>query len=200
MSATVDPPHACLPGAAPHGYFGRPRLISWVLLALFMTGCHGTASHSSLALHDGKGALQIVISGLRNDEGQVVVSLFSSADGFPESVNLSLATNNVAISDQQAETVFHDIPYGYYAVSVLHDENLDGNMATSLFGVPQEGFGFSGSPGYRFGRPEFKDTSFLHATPERELELVMRYETGRHERQESARLRQDKGDSFILRK
>ena len=165
-----------------------------------MAGCHSTAPPSPLASHGGEGVLHVVISGFRNDEGQVIVSLFSSANGFPENVSLSLATNNVKISDRQAETVFHGIPFGNYAVSVLQDENLDGKMQTSLLGMPREGFGFSGSPGYRLGKPAFNDTSFFLATPERELELVMRYETGRYEHQESARLRKDKGDSFILRK
>lgn len=117
----------------------------------------------------------------------MLVSIFANDRGFPVDVNSSLLTSYAGIRKGQAEAFFHALPYGKYAVSVLHDEDLDGKMATNFFGAPQEGFCFSGHPSYRFGRPHFDDTSFLLISTDRELELVMRYETGRDERQKSAR-------------
>lgn len=179
------------------GFFGKPLLISLVLLVMSMPGCHRATPYPALVSPSGKGDIHITISGLRNDDGQLIVSLFASESGFPEDVNLSLVTSNVRITKHHAEVVFRDTPYGNYAVSVLHDENLDEKMGTSLFGTPQEGFSFSGYPSYRFGRPHFDETSFLLTSTERKLELFMRYETGRNKHQKSARLKKRTSEQIV---
>ena len=43
---------------------------------------------------------------------------------------------------------------GRYAVSLMHDENGNGRLDTTL-GIPREGFGFSNNPGLTFGPPRF---------------------------------------------
>ena len=78
-----------------------------------------------------------------------------------------------------------DLPYGEYAVAVLHDENRDGKMNTSVVGVLKEGFGFSGNPKTKMGPPEYDGTRFLLLVPEKKIEIVLQYETVGRERQRS---------------
>jgi len=159
--------------------------VAGLLVAVLSVGCRGPALPS--AFPAGQGDLLVRLGGLRNEQGVVVVSLFAGARGFPDNVPASLATVAVPIRSGQAEVRFSAIPYGEYALSVLHDEDGDGRMATGLFGAPREGFGFSGHPDYRFGHPDFAAASFLLLSPQREIEIGMRYETGRRQHQEEGR-------------
>jgi len=162
---------------------GGLRALASLLLSLSLAGCQ--AAKTPATFPDGQGALLVRLSGLHSDAGLVVVSLFAGEKGFPDEVAASLTTISVPIRSGQAEALFSEIPYGEYAVSVLHDEDGDGKMATGLLGAPREGFGFSGQPDYRFGHPDFARTSFLLLSPHREIDIVLRYETGRREHQES---------------
>ena len=135
----------------------------------------------------GAATLTIRLDGFRNDRGAAIVSLFQGEKGFPDDVAASRATVTVPIREGVATAFFRDLPYGDYAVSVLHDENGDGTMATGLFGAPREGFGFSGFPDYRFGPPAFAEVRFLLVEPEREMTIGIRYETGRRQHQQEGR-------------
>lgn len=158
--------------------------LTWLSLAgLLLAGC--PAPGVAPAYPEGRGDLLVRLSDLRSDTGEVLVSLFAGERGFPDRIADSFATLNVPIRNGVAEARFTAIPYGEYAVSVLHDEDGDGRMATGLFGAPREGFGFSGRPDYHFGQPGFAQTRFLLLSPSREIEVVIRYETGRREHQES---------------
>jgi len=162
---------------------GCRRALATLLLSLSLAGCQTVTAPATFP--DGEGTLLVRLSGLRSDTGLAVVSLFAGEKGFPDEVAASLTTVSVPIRAGQAEALFSEVPYGEYAVSVLHDEDGDGKMATGLLGAPREGFGFSGQPDYRFGHPDFAKTSFLLLSPHREIEIRLRYETGRREHQES---------------
>jgi len=161
------------------------RLCQGLLLMLLAVACRGPAP--STAFPSGTGTLHVVLEGFRNDRGTAIVSLFAGPKGFPDDVAASVATVSTAIQGGQAAVTFANLPYGEYAVSVLHDEDGDGQMATGLFGAPREGFGFSGYPDYRFGHPAYAEVSFLLVEPQREMTIVVRYETGRRQHQDEGR-------------
>lgn len=159
--------------------------LAGLLIGMLLAACQTAVP--PLSFPSGAGEVLVKLSGLRNDQGAVVVSLFASTHGFPDSVPDSLATVTVPIRAGLAEARFTSVPYGEYALSVLHDEDGDGRMATGLFGAPREGFGFSGRSDYRFGHPDFAAASFLLVSPRREIEIVLRYETARRQHQEEGR-------------
>lgn len=110
---------------------------------------------------EGSGTIEVEMSGFRNDQGVARALLFDSSEGFPDDFNKALLNLQAEIRDGRAEISFSDIPLGFYAISVLHDENGDNRMATSLLGFPEEGFGVSNGVGSRFGPPDFKDARVI---------------------------------------
>lgn len=61
-----------------------------------------------------------------------------------------------------ASITFEAIPYGRYAIAILHDENDDMKMNKNFFGLPREGYGFSNNVMGTLGPPSFGKSSFLH--------------------------------------
>ena len=104
---------------------------SVVLLALLTTVIPLSAISQSPA------RVQVVVSGLRNDKGQVSCALFRSADGFPKDAKKAVAHQEVRIAGAQATCNFEDVPPGQYAVAVFHDENGNGKMDTNFVGMPR---------------------------------------------------------------
>ena len=60
----------------------------------------------------------------------------------------ALKTNTIkdaslSITDSEMNLVFDSIPDGEYAISLLHDENENGDMDLNFIGYPLEGFGLA---------------------------------------------------------
>lgn len=142
-------------------------LASVALLLMLQTSASGA--------RDGAGTIVLEIRGFRNPAGQAGVLLFSSARGFPGDERMAAARRFAPIDRDACRVRFEDIPYGSYAVSVFHDENSSGRLESSLFGIPREGVGTSGNPGFRFGPPRFSDASFVLDSPQRTISITLRY-------------------------
>jgi len=138
---------------------------------------------------DKVGSLTVDLQGFRNDQGVVILSLYAGEKGFPDEMGKAWRNLTVKVVSGRARAVFVDVPYGQYALSILHDEDDDGRMKSSWLGTPLEGFGFSGRADLKFGPPVFADTAFLFVSPSREMSVSIRYETAR-----SKRLEQRKSD------
>ena len=125
-------------------------------------------SHSDNLIH-------VVISGLHSDRGQVVCSLYSSAEGFPKDAAKALARTQSRISSRQATCEFKNLSPGTYAVSVFHDENSNGKLDTKLLGIPREGVGASNDAKGRFGPPKFSAAAFQFTGGNKELTIKIVY-------------------------
>jgi len=163
-----------------------------VLLLRYTAGCALLLITASCAspppvFHPGAGTLVVSVDGFRNEQGTAIVSVFAGPAGFPDQVNAAVRNAYMTITEGRTVATFTDLPYGEYAVSVLHDEDGDGRMATGLFGTPREGFGFSGAPDLHFGQPDFVEVSIVLVAPYRELTIAMHYETGRRRHQDEGR-------------
>lgn len=105
------------------------------------------------------GSIEVRVTA-RNDDGQVFVSLYDSAEGFPGNADKALRTARAEQMDGQATVVFEDLPYGEYAVSAYHDEDGDGKMKTVYGTIPLEGVGVSRDAKGVMGPPKFADAKF----------------------------------------
>ncbi len=104
-----------------------------------------------------KFTLTVKIRGLA-PEGQAIVSIFNSSESFLKS---PIRNEYIPLgASRSAEIVIHSLPAGVYAVSVVHDKNGDGKLATGLFGIPTEHVGFSNNAKGMLGPPSFDKACF----------------------------------------
>lgn len=106
------------------------------------------------------GSIQIKVSGLKNKSGQLGILIFTKKDGFPSDWQKAYKQILIPISGDIAEYTFTDLPYGTYAVSVMHDENKNKKLDTNFLGIPKEGYGVSNNATGTMGPPKFEDASF----------------------------------------
>jgi uncharacterized protein (DUF2141 family) len=104
-----------------------------------------------------RGTLSLDISGARSDDGRLMILLFSSKDGFPDTLEKACRVIPVVrLKQGRAFVVFEDLPAGTYAVVVFHDENGNGEIDRNFIGLPTEGLGLSDNP-VLFMAPRFVD-------------------------------------------
>jgi uncharacterized protein (DUF2141 family) len=143
-----------------------------VTLVIFLLG-----SSTRLIAQSGTATLTIRVTGARNTRGRIALALFQSGAGFPgdSSKAVRLQQADVDAQTKGAEFVLQGIPYGVYAVSVFHDENLNGKVDKNFVGAPKEGYGASNNPRKRMGPPPFSEASFEVNRSEQSIEIKLMY-------------------------
>ena len=115
------------------------------------------------------------IVGLRNNQGQVLCALFSSAGDFPKRADKAVAQSTSVITDRHAVCEFPGVTPGTYAVSVFHDENSNGKLDSNLMGIPREGVGASNDAKGHLGPPKFDAAAFHFPGGRLELKITIHY-------------------------
>ena len=119
--------------------------------------------------------IHVEVSGLRNDKGQVLCALHSSAEAFPKKAEKALARVAAKITERQAVCDFTGIAAGTYAVAVVHDENSNGKLDTNFIGMPREGVGASKDAKGHMGPPKFSAASFEYVGGRLDLKIHVNY-------------------------
>lgn len=119
--------------------------------------------------------IQVEVDGLRNDKGQVLCALHSSADGFPAKDEKALAHAKSMISGGHAVCEFPGVAAGTYAVSAFHDENSNGKLDRNFMGIPREGVGASNNAKGHLGPPKFDAAAFRFSGSRLVLKIVINY-------------------------
>ena len=122
-----------------------------------------------------KGELTVKLIGFRNDIGQTCVQLYNNPKGFPGKYANAFRIIRSKIKNDQATIEFQELPYGSYAVSVLHDEDMNNKLELSLFGIPKEGCAVSNNPKIFFGPPSFEDSKFEIQSDTKTIEIRLKY-------------------------
>jgi uncharacterized protein (DUF2141 family) len=117
------------------------------------------------------------VTGVRNHKGRIALALFRSEAGFPgdSSKAVRLQQAEIDARTQSAQFVLEEVPYGVYAASVFHDENMNGRLDKNLVGAPKEGYGASNNPRKRMGPPPFSEAYFRLDQPELSMEIKLIY-------------------------
>jgi uncharacterized protein (DUF2141 family) len=118
------------------------------------------------------GTLKIVITGFETDKGKALVALCNSETNF-NSGNSYRRTKSV-IKNGRVELSFDSIPYGEYAVKVLHDENNNEKLDLQMFGIPKEAYGFSNNKKNKFGPTKYDAARFRFGSDVLEITIDMR--------------------------
>jgi uncharacterized protein (DUF2141 family) len=131
--------------------FGTKSVTLILVLAILGTAVAANAAADS--------SLDLSVSGLRNKKGNVLVCLTASSKAFPDCSKDPNALKRTVKATAAGSVSFASVASGTYALSLIHDENANGKLDTSL-AIPNEGFGFSRNPKITFGPPKFKAAAF----------------------------------------
>lgn len=98
------------------------------------------------------------VSGGTPNKGQVIISLFTSPANYLKApVIKKVKPMN---GNGEASVLFDRLVPATYSISVIYDEDDDGELDTGFLGIPTELVGFSNNAKGRFGPPSFEKTAF----------------------------------------
>ena len=113
--------------------------------------------------------LEIVVENVRDAAGHVLAAVCTEADF----LSSHCAWGGRAVAHPGVVIVqVKDVPPGTYAVQVFQDANDNMKVDRSLFGIPEEGMGFSNDARFRFGPPRFAEAAI--ALPAAGARIVVR--------------------------
>ena len=134
-----------------------PWIETFCLAALLSVAAHAFADEPEPTT----GVLSVRIWNIQSDKGQIGCSLYSKSDGFPSDSAKADQRMFVRLAEGKATCTFQGVQPGVYAVSVMHDEDKNEKLKTSMVGRPQEWWGVSNDvPPERFGPPKYDKATF----------------------------------------
>ncbi len=107
------------------------------------------------------GVLSVEITGLNPVEGKLMLSLHNGPEGFPGDDTTRYKALISTVDQDSLMICLGSIPYGTYAIAIIHDLDGDGKLNSNFLGIPQEPVYFSNNVKPGFGPPKFKDASFV---------------------------------------
>jgi uncharacterized protein (DUF2141 family) len=134
-----------------------------IALALALLTCCSTPAICQSPTADSC-KLVVHIQGFRNQKGDAGVTVFKTADGWPEDNDKAFVHNGHPFSGHDT-TVELQLPPGRYAIAVLHDENSNHKLDRNMLGWPKEGFGFSNNPKVGLSAPSFDAAAIQVSCP-----------------------------------
>ena len=126
-------------------------LIIIVLTALSFNSIHKIETYT----------LTLNVTDLRNSEGLVQFTLYNKDGSIPdEKFKNYYLQKSAVISNNSSTVTFENVPLGWYAVNILHDEN-ENRKIDKGFVMPKEGIGFSNYTSIGLtNRPKFEKAKF----------------------------------------
>lgn len=120
--------------------------------------------------------VEITVTGIRNTNGYIAIGVFRDNETFQkEEAFLKNRFPKTGISDGELKVSITLEP-GIYGISLLDDENSNGEMEYNFLGMPKEGFGFSDFYLKGITRPKFDDFKFsLDPDQKKKVTIKIRY-------------------------
>lgn len=141
-----------------------------VLISLGMAAGDTGAAGAQVPEAAGEALLTVSVTGLQSDDGAVRVAVFDRPEAFTDA---PLVAGVLAPTGLSAEWSVR-VPFGVYAVAVVHDEDGNGELNTNFLGMPRERYGFSNDVRGTFGPPSFGDASLAVDQPSVRITVPVR--------------------------
>ncbi|MEQ8907859.1 MAG: DUF2141 domain-containing protein [Vicingaceae bacterium] len=106
-----------------------------------------------------KGTLIVKVEGIKKVEGNVGVLVFNKSQGFPDDKTQAILSKEVKVLRKSLSISLPKLPYGDYAIALVHDVNANKKLDRTLIGIPKEPFGFSNNKSIFKGLPNFKEAA-----------------------------------------
>jgi uncharacterized protein (DUF2141 family) len=102
--------------------------------------------------------LEVTIRKIKEGKGTIRVGLFTNEKDF---LNRATVGKVVKAKEGEVKVTFENLQPGDYAISVIHDENENGELDSNLVGLPKEGFAFGNNAMGMFGPPSFEKAKIV---------------------------------------
>ncbi len=116
--------------------------------------------------------VQVTVTNIHNNHGQVLVALCPRADFLrphcPWQARAPASPGAVTLT-------IPNVPPGTYAAQAFHDENNNGRLDRTFFGLPREAMGFSNNAPLVFGPPSFATAAFPVSGAVTPISFALRY-------------------------
>jgi uncharacterized protein (DUF2141 family) len=145
-------------------------------VSVLLLGANASASEAPVVLVAPaiSASIDLAITGLRSEKGNVLVCLSANPKYFPD-CSKDKNARKLKVSAIQADAIqIANVKPGTYAVALIHDENANGKMDLRLF-LPREGFGFSRNPKIGMGPPKFQSAQFTVGAQDAHYAVRMKY-------------------------
>jgi uncharacterized protein (DUF2141 family) len=109
--------------------------------------------------------------GFESDEGEALFAVVNSPEAYEDIGKNALAATRNKIKNKQSQSDFY-LPPGWYAVSVVHDQNNNAKLDKNFLGIPNEPYGFSNNPS-SLGKPSFEGVKFKVDSSPRAIEIKL---------------------------
>lgn len=110
-----------------------------------------------LIAQEGNYSLMVSIENVKSKEGKILFGLFNETGEFLEE---EVTSGGIQADSDSLYITFEGLKSGFYAVSVFHDENENGELDANFLGIPKEPYAFSNNAMGKFGPPDFEDCKF----------------------------------------
>lgn len=143
------------------------KSISIILISLLSFSFQSTPHRTQLSIH---------VSNFENDQGQAILYVFSTKEGFPSKSEYAIKRIKTTIKNGAAYFSINDLAAGKYAFFIFHDENMNEKLDRNFFGMPIEGGGVSNYEKGSFGPPSYNDSKFsLKENVNTRMNVKMKY-------------------------
>jgi len=116
--------------------------------------------------------LIVEVKNINESIGMIYVGLYDSNENYLKKDTFSKSVN---ATQGNIQLIFKDLPFGYYAVSAIHDANSNKELDKNLIGIPKEGFGFLEGEMGRFGPPSFEKVKIEWKGGSKKIEVPLKY-------------------------
>ena len=150
----------------------RLHFLTLLIISISLAACHRPPPVVEPAVIETV-PVEVLVSGVRNDTGDILLSVFTAAEGFPCESQYAYAL--AAQPAKAGEMLFNvDLPVNrQVAIAILHDENRDKALDLIMGLIPVEGFAVSNNT-KGMGSQDF-DNAIVTPQPGMQLQLEMQY-------------------------
>ena len=119
-----------------------------------------------------QGSIEVTVKNIKEPKGTIRIGLFDNEKDFLEK---AIDGKIVKAEGTEVTVRFENLKAGDYAISVIHDENENGDLDSNFIGIPKEGFAFGNNAMGMFGPPNFKEAKVTVGTAVVKQVVLMKY-------------------------
>lgn len=101
--------------------------------------------------------INLKVDGILSAKGHLLINVFASESDYLKKPVKAMQIDLTQVEDYNFE--ISGLPQGEYAISVVHDENANGQLDFGGMG-PEEGYGFSNNPDAMYGPAPYNAAKF----------------------------------------